>query len=639
MRSFAVISGENALAQQYTNLRADARSASFLLAQQMLGYFTLSTNPTNTKTLTLDINGANVVFTFVTSIGSTAGNVLIGATAAATVANLLALLQQPQTTTATGVALSAANQTLVSYLSFATPGSSTELVVMSNNTALYAPLTSFSGSTTATSDSFTSQTMQLYVHAGTAYVSGTRVLFTGGRTPTVTAPSSHPRIDVLAMDNTGTLAWTTGTENASPSAPTYPANKVPICELYNVTSETVLVDYDDQASGKGYIYNDVRSVLQPSMNWTAFTSDLIPDADGTRNLGSGTFEWNNIYAKSGIFLNGQSINSSITAALIASESITAGNAVAATLYQATPVGYDTSGIFSRGTTSGSVTIGSNSNRVLTVIVFCANGAAVSGTYNGVSLTFAQTNYTLGGNPYCVAIGYLVAPATGSNTLSISGTSIARILYTSLYNCAQASPLDASASNGANAASSISASATSASDGCVAFGAVYDDGGSSSPSAGTPAGNVYTSNTAQSGTSNDGYAYGNSGVNNQFGAGTAMTISTTGATSSGTVLLAAVMAIKPFNTPVAGVQKASSASVASGNTRCIGFIGFAVSSVSAGQSLTVTTQGVVTGLSTIASGIEYYLNDTNGSIGTTPGTNTRKVGVGLNASQLLITNLW
>src|SRR5208282_1552604 len=68
---------------------------------------------------------------FVSSIGSTPGNVLIAGTAAGTATNLLALLTQPQTTTANGVALSAPNQQLVSYLSFALVG--TTLTVSSNN--------------------------------------------------------------------------------------------------------------------------------------------------------------------------------------------------------------------------------------------------------------------------------------------------------------------------------------------------------------------------------------------------------------------------------------------------------------------------------------------------------------------------
>lgn len=63
----------------------------------------MATNPTANDTITYD----GQVFTFVSSIGSTAGNVLIGASADDTRANLETLLNAPGTTTATGVALSA----------------------------------------------------------------------------------------------------------------------------------------------------------------------------------------------------------------------------------------------------------------------------------------------------------------------------------------------------------------------------------------------------------------------------------------------------------------------------------------------------------------------------------------------------
>lgn len=68
----------------------------------------LATQPTANDTIT--VNG--VVFTFVSSIGSTAGNVLIGANVDATRVNLETLMNAPGTTTATGVALSSANQIL-----------------------------------------------------------------------------------------------------------------------------------------------------------------------------------------------------------------------------------------------------------------------------------------------------------------------------------------------------------------------------------------------------------------------------------------------------------------------------------------------------------------------------------------------
>jgi hypothetical protein len=305
MRSYQVISGQNINAQQLDLVRADAAGAGSLLVHQQLGAIALPTNPSNTQTLTLDINGTNVVITFVTSIGSTPGNVLIsGVSAAATCANLVALLNQPQTTTATGVALSSANQTLVGYLSW--PLAGTTITPCSNNSTLYAPETSFSASTTATGGSFTAQTMQLYVEPGVFYIAGTRVIFAGGSTPTVTAPSSHPRIDVLSINASGTLSWTAGTENASPVAPTYPnpASNLVLCELYNVTGETQLLDNANQSGAQGYVSNDVRTFQQPSMNWGALATNLLPDADGTRDLGSASFEWNHVYVKSNLFVNG-----------------------------------------------------------------------------------------------------------------------------------------------------------------------------------------------------------------------------------------------------------------------------------------------------------------------------------------------
>ena len=76
----------------------------------------LSGQPLNNETITLTLNATNIVITFVTVIGVNAGNVLIGATVADTVTNLLGLLTSPGSTTATQVALSGGNATLVGYL-------------------------------------------------------------------------------------------------------------------------------------------------------------------------------------------------------------------------------------------------------------------------------------------------------------------------------------------------------------------------------------------------------------------------------------------------------------------------------------------------------------------------------------------
>jgi len=67
---------------------------------------------TDTQTVVI----AGITFTSVSVIGAAAGNFLIGASAAATLANLAGLINAPSTTSATQVALSAANQGVLSAL-------------------------------------------------------------------------------------------------------------------------------------------------------------------------------------------------------------------------------------------------------------------------------------------------------------------------------------------------------------------------------------------------------------------------------------------------------------------------------------------------------------------------------------------
>lgn len=82
-------------------IKSNALGSSYVLA--------LATQPTDGDTVV--ING--VTFTFKTTLGSTAGNVLIGADADAARLNLTTLINTPGTTTAQGVALSTANQNLL----------------------------------------------------------------------------------------------------------------------------------------------------------------------------------------------------------------------------------------------------------------------------------------------------------------------------------------------------------------------------------------------------------------------------------------------------------------------------------------------------------------------------------------------
>ncbi len=101
--------------------------------------------------------------------------------------------------------------------------------------------------------------LTLYIEAANYWIGGARIVFAGGNTPSFTAPSTNPRIDLVVIDNAGTVTIVQGTENASPAVPAYPKDKIVICEVYNRVGETSIKDADD--STNGYIQNDVRPFI------------------------------------------------------------------------------------------------------------------------------------------------------------------------------------------------------------------------------------------------------------------------------------------------------------------------------------------------------------------------------------------
>lgn len=280
MRSIPLIDGESSPASQYNSLQSDAGAAGYLLAHQQLGILALPVNPSNTQTATLTINGSAVVFTFVSVLGVTPGDVLIGGSPAETAANWLALAQHSEVTTSKGVALAVGGQQLLSLCGFALNG--TNLTIWSQNNSTYAPLTSFAASTTATGGSWTGNTMALYVEPGNFSIGGSEVIFAGGNSPTITAPAVNPRIDLLAINSSGTLSLVTGAENVSPVAPTFPKDKIVICEIFNTTAETSINDFND--STNGYIKADVRPFLNNGRFVSQTTSEIYGvDGSNTDN--------------------------------------------------------------------------------------------------------------------------------------------------------------------------------------------------------------------------------------------------------------------------------------------------------------------------------------------------------------------
>lgn len=86
-------------------------NAKMYVSNNLTGEAVLTGSGTFSDGETIVING--VTFTAKTTIGSTAGNFLIGANLAASLTNLAALINDPSTTSSTQVALSAADQLIV----------------------------------------------------------------------------------------------------------------------------------------------------------------------------------------------------------------------------------------------------------------------------------------------------------------------------------------------------------------------------------------------------------------------------------------------------------------------------------------------------------------------------------------------
>jgi len=89
------------------------------------------------------------------------------------------------------------------------------------------------------------------------------VTYTAGNSPSISAPSTNSRIDLLYLNSSGVLAWVTGTEAASPSAPSLIVPGIPICLVYCKTTMDRILDYEDKDTDatEGYIYRDIRPVL------------------------------------------------------------------------------------------------------------------------------------------------------------------------------------------------------------------------------------------------------------------------------------------------------------------------------------------------------------------------------------------
>lgn len=94
---------------------------------------------------------------------------------------------------------------------------------------------------------------------------------------TFAAPVSNARIDLVyaSGDRYATL---TGVVAATPTIPRFPSGDsvVPICLVYNKSTQTKIVNFEDAGANpnEGYIYRDVRPIMQPPTMGRSYLSKM-----------------------------------------------------------------------------------------------------------------------------------------------------------------------------------------------------------------------------------------------------------------------------------------------------------------------------------------------------------------------------
>ena len=78
-------------------------------------------------------------------------------------------------------------------------------------------------------------------------------------------PSANPRIDLVYVSGDGTKRITKGVEAASPVAPKVSGDLIPICQVYQKTTASKILNYEDKDTdtNQSYILKDVRPSFAP----------------------------------------------------------------------------------------------------------------------------------------------------------------------------------------------------------------------------------------------------------------------------------------------------------------------------------------------------------------------------------------
>lgn len=338
--------------------------------------------------------------------------------------------------------------------------------------------------------------------------------------------------------------------------------------------------------------------------------------------------------------DGSGLTNSNVSILTAGNTITAGQSLCNYWYTTdggvTFDNKDTSSISSGTTVTKSYTIGNQTNRIL-VVSITSNVAPSVLTYNGTSFLANLIDSQALNASYVLYTYYLLAPTIGVNNLivTIGSSGNAVITINSFYNVSQSGQPESHA-KGTNSNAGAAASITTIANGAVVLAVTGSGTGISSGTYGTI---TKAENGLQTIVSSAPHYGGSAYSNPVYPAAQTFTQTHNGSQGGSWTEGLISISIAPVTAPINAVVPSSSATSLYGQNLYTAFVGFAAESKTVGQSIKVFTTKIATGLSGLTPNTQYFLNDTAGTIGTSAGTNSKKVGISLSATTILVTNIW
>lgn len=334
------------------------------------------------------------------------------------------------------------------------------------------------------------------------------------------------------------------------------------------------------------------------------------------------------------------LGSSANLTLTAGETIAPGDALYLGNYQTgSAITYDNKNIFYDGWSgvstpfTKSFTVGNNSDRVL-IVCFGSDfntggvGNITAASYAGVPMTLVQSD----GTTIQGGIFYLTNPATGTNNLTYTVTSGSggangdvSVHVFSVYNATYSSSQKA-------VTSKTSINAVFPTYG-VALGFGFKGG--NPPGTTTKTSTELPNNNQSDDTGRVESFSGCSDIIDVTGS-TFLTFQFSGGSVSSYDQIYSI-SLAPSGSTSSGYARLATASNAflGGTDRYAKFIGFATSSASATQSVSIKTSGLVTSVTGLTTGGLYYLSNTKGAISTSAGTNSKKIGIAVSTTSLVL----